>query len=294
MRSATTTLSIGSIVAAAVGCGFTGDQEAHPAADSLAEAAPDPVVVERSLETKVDEEAPLPGILAHVPTRPEAWPDTVGLLMPRRLDEPGIETIEGFFVYLPPGFPEQEEEWPVLFYLHGRSLRGDDLDLLKRYGIPSLIEDGFQPPFIVVAPQLPDGQRWVDTERMWTVLERAIDPYPIDDDRVYVTGYSMGAGGTWRFAAAHAGRLAAAIPISATTPVPSEMWADALEDLPMLVYHGDADELAPYEPALEMVSYLEERGVPIALVTIRAGSHSIVQEVYGDPELYLWLLAHER
>lgn len=227
--------------------------------------------------------------------RDPALPDTVGVLLPRRLDDPDRETIENFYLYLPPGFGDDDREWPVLLYLHGRSLRGDDLALVKKYGIPSRIDRGHQLPFLVVAPQLPDGQRWVDMDRLWELLDEAVlDRYPVDDERIYVTGYSMGGGGAWRFAAAHADRLAAAIPISATTPAPTEDWAKRLEHLPLRVIHGDADTDAPYAPAVTMVDYLRARDVDVELVTIEGGTHNIVEQVYADPGLYAWLLRHER
>lgn len=234
------------------------------------------------------------GILERAPRDP-AWPDSVGRLLPRRLDEPDRVTIENYFLYLPPGFDAEDRDWPVLVYLHGRSLRGDDLDLVTRYGIPSLLARGRQLPFIVFAPQLPDGQHWVDVDRAWELLdETVLDRYPVDEDRIYVTGFSMGGGGAWRFAVRHADRLAAAVPISASTPPPSEAWTEALSDLPMLVYHGDEDALAPYEPAVAMVEHLREAGQEIDLVTLEGEGHGIVQDVYRNPELYIWLLAHER
>lgn len=250
----------------------------------------------RPRDPETEGTAAFSGILERRRERDPSWPDSVGRLLPRRYDDPERVTIENYFLYLPPAFGmDEDREWPVLLYLHGRSLRGDDLALVKRYGIPSLIERGYQFPFIIVSPQLPDMQHWVDVERMWDLLdEEVLEEYPVDDERVYVTGFSMGAGGTWRFVYRYADEVAAAILISATTPRPTEAWAEALEGLPMLVYHGDADAFVPYESAVEMVDFLRERGLPIELITLEGEGHGIVQDVYRDPDLYQWLLAHER
>lgn len=260
--------------------------------DSASAVAPDPPAV---TDGSIVADGSTPAIVAPVAVPGPVGADTVGVLLARRLDDPDRETIENFYVYLPPGFGEDDREWPVLLYLHGRSLRGDDLTLVKKYGIPSRIERGHHLPFIVIAPQLPDGQRWVDTDRMWELLEEAVlERYPVDADRIYATGYSMGGGGAWRLAEAHADELAAAIPISATTPSPSERWASRLADLPVRVIHGDADVDAPYEPARTMVEYLRGRGVRVELITIEGGTHNIVEQVYSDPALYEWLLSHTR
>jgi predicted esterase len=286
--------------------------DAPPPAASLPVAEPPPTMgpappapsatdlVAPSTETLGDELAmpaslASPDVLFRVDAPDPARPDSVGRLLPRRLDDPDRETIERYYLYLPPGVGQDARTWPVLLYLHGSSLRGDDLERVKRYGIPAMIEQGYQLPFIVLAPQLPAGQRWVDTDRMWTLLDEVVlRHYPVDRRRLYATGYSMGGGGTWRFAYAHAAKLAAAVPISATTPEPSEAWADHIADLPVRAYHGDADPDAAYAAAAALVDYLRARGARVDLVTIEGAGHDIVTQVYADPALYLWLLSHER
>jgi predicted peptidase len=64
-----------------------------------------------------------------------------------------------FFVYLPRGYGERSEPWPLLLFLHGNGERGDakaDLDFLLVNG--PLYEAWIQKrdvPFVIVAPQLP-------------------------------------------------------------------------------------------------------------------------------------------
>jgi predicted peptidase len=64
-----------------------------------------------------------------------------------------------FFVYLPRGYSEAAEPWPMLLFLHGNGERGDakgELDFLLVNG--PLYEAWIQKrdlPFLIVAPQLP-------------------------------------------------------------------------------------------------------------------------------------------
>ena len=64
-----------------------------------------------------------------------------------------------FFLYLPRGYAESTEAWPLLLFLHGNGERGDaksDLDYLLANG--PLYEAWIQKrdlPFVIVAPQLP-------------------------------------------------------------------------------------------------------------------------------------------
>ena len=63
-----------------------------------------------------------------------------------------------YFVYLPPGF-EQQDKWPVILFLHGNGERGDgkaELDYVLKHG--PLFEAWCQRrdlPFVIISPQMP-------------------------------------------------------------------------------------------------------------------------------------------
>lgn len=59
---------------------------------------------------------------------------------------------------------------PVLIFLHGRSLSGNNLDMVKRYGVIHEIEKGRKIPAIVVAPQVQAGKSW-EPEKVLSVLQ---------------------------------------------------------------------------------------------------------------------------
>ncbi|HEY5562096.1 MAG TPA: hypothetical protein VIK72_10145 [Clostridiaceae bacterium] len=65
------------------------------------------------------------------------------------------------------------------------------------------IEDNVEIPFIVVAPRIPrylkyqDSTNWIEIhELVIKMLDEVIQELPIDEDRIYLTGFSMGAFGT--------------------------------------------------------------------------------------------------
>jgi len=63
-----------------------------------------------------------------------------------------------YWRYLPAGYREDGgKRWPLLIWLHGRSLRGDDLERVTRYGPPSFLDERDDFPFVAVCPQLPRG-----------------------------------------------------------------------------------------------------------------------------------------
>ena len=57
--------------------------------------------------------------------------------------------------YFPENYEERKTKLPIVFFLHGVGERGEDLDLVEANGIPKLIKNGKNFPFITVAPQCP-------------------------------------------------------------------------------------------------------------------------------------------
>ena len=49
---------------------------------------------------------------------------------------------------------------PLILFLHGRGESGDDLDLVKLYGLPAVLERGDEVPALVIAPQCPAESDW--------------------------------------------------------------------------------------------------------------------------------------
>ena len=219
--------------------------------------------------------------------------DTTGMLLPREFDSGGNPSlVHGYLLYLPAGI--ETRSWPLIVYLHGRSLRGDNLSLLTRYGLPDRLQDDESFPFIVVAPQLPGDQSWTDTDRLTALVHDVAARYPVDRSRIYLIGYSMGAGGVWREAVAHPELFAAAAPAAALTPEPSDVIASALADLPIRIYHGTADEAAPFARAEAMAEALERAGVDVTFSVFQGADHGELTHIYKEDELYGWLLEHQR
>lgn len=96
-----------------------------------------------------------------------------------------------YLLFLPATYATQEQSrWPLILYLHGGSLRGDDLERLKTLGLPHKLEGEPDFPFVVVSPQCPAGEIWTDAEAVDALLEQVTHDYRIDPKRVYITGHA--------------------------------------------------------------------------------------------------------
>lgn len=58
-----------------------------------------------------------------------------------------------FWVYTPQDYRQYERTTPLILFLHGASLRGNDLDRVLRYGPLDAVRKGLQIPAIIVAPR---------------------------------------------------------------------------------------------------------------------------------------------
>ncbi|HEV2883249.1 MAG TPA: prolyl oligopeptidase family serine peptidase, partial [Pyrinomonadaceae bacterium] len=126
-------------------------------------------------------------------------------------------------------------------------------------------------------------------------LTRLIDDFTsknaIDPGRIYLTGHSMGARGTWTLAAHHPEQFAAIVPV-ADGPQDLSL-ATRLKNVPVWTFHGTKDDLAPFERTEQFVKALQQNGGQVKFTPLPDRDHFIL-DVYENREIYDWLLQHKR
>ena len=105
---------------------------------------------------------------------------------------------------------------PLVILLHGNSLCGRDLNMVRKYGTIDAIEKGRNLDAYVIAPQNPGGA-W-KPEKVKLVMDWVINNKKIDTNRIYVLGMSLGGYGTIDFVATYHDRIAAAMALCVLTP----------------------------------------------------------------------------
>src|SRR3990172_4271908 len=70
-----------------------------------------------------------------------------------------VEAAIDYLLYLPPDY-KARPKWPLVVFLHGSGERGYDLELVRRAGLPKLIEYGERLPFVLISPQCPRDRGW--------------------------------------------------------------------------------------------------------------------------------------
>lgn len=120
-----------------------------------------------------------------------------------------------FWLYTPEEYEEGGHPLPVVIFLHGASLCGNNLERVRRYGTLDALEKGKIIPAYVVAPQNPGGA-W-NPRKLNDLLEWMKAHYPVDTTRVYVLGMSLGGYGTLDFVGTYPQKVAAAMALCGGT-----------------------------------------------------------------------------
>lgn len=200
-----------------------------------------------------------------------------------------------YLLHLPPGYGhEPNKRWPFILFLHGLGERGDHishLDRLKLHGLPKLLDERADFPFIVASPQCPGGSWWPhEVDGLNTLLDNVMEQYAVDGRRVYLTGLSMGGFGTWSLATLYPERFAAIAPICGGG-VPALV--GALKNTPVWAFHGALDEVVPLIASESMVSALRACGGDVRFTVYPDLQHDSWSVTYDNHELYDWFLEQQ-
>jgi predicted peptidase len=196
-----------------------------------------------------------------------------------------------YLLALPRGYAKSKtKRWPFVVFLHGRGERGNDLELVKRHGLPKLIAEGREFPFVTIAPHCPDDEWW-NYPALEAFIDDAVKRYRCDPTRIYLTGLSMGGFATWALAQHRPSHYAAILPICGGGEVRQ---AAGLRDLSVWAFHGARDEVIPLERSQEMIAAIKAAGGKPRLTVYPKAGHDAWTKTYANEKIYSWLLAQRR
>ena len=178
---------------------------------------------------------------------------------------------------------------PLVVFLHGRSLCGTDLNRVMKYGTMAAIKRGLELDAYAIAPQNPGGA-W-NPDKIIKLVDWVAERYPIDTDRVYVLGMSLGGYGTIDFTAAYPNRVAAAIAMCGGG---SRRDLSGLNQVPLWILHGTADAAVSVNESRKVKNKMEAAGsTPLLRYEEWPGvDHGTYARMFYHPLTYEWLFKH--
>ena len=190
-----------------------------------------------------------------------------------------------YLAYTPANYDSTKSDlYPVIIYLHGRSVSGTDLNRVRRYGLPYFLDKGKKLDFIVIAPQCPWRKNWASEDWLDTLYSEVCTKYRVDSSMVYLTGMSLGGFGTWELANRYPHKFAAIAPLCGGA---KDEWVENLTHLPIWVFHGVKDSQVSVSRSDRMVEALKAYEAPVVYSRFAEKGHDI-HSVYNDDNLYEW------
>jgi predicted peptidase len=213
---------------------------------------------------------------------------------------------------------DADTKYPLVIFLHGAGGRGTDNEAHytrgNTFGTHIWIMPEHQAKWLcfVVAPQT--DQSWTpregDDERfaplveepdsgltptarmVLELVEALAEEYPIDTDRLIITGQSMGGGGVWYLLTRCPDMFAAAIPVCGIWAEPAI--APAIAHVPLWIFHGEQDRPVPVDVSRAMVEALKAAGGNPAYTEYAGVGHDSWGWAYTEPALVPWAMAQRR
>ncbi len=213
-------------------------------------------------------------------------------------------------VFVPRDYDPQKE-WPVTLFLHGAGERGSDGLIQTNTGLGTSIRMFSERwPTIAVFPQVPNGMAWqgLPSEVAIAALDATIEEFIVDESRIYLTGLSLGGNGTWYLGYHYPEKFAAMVPICGFIQFPPGLPSflpDSSEDpykdlaltiseIPIWIFHGDADNVVSVEESRKMAAALESVGADVRYTEFPGVGHNAWDPAYSMEELSTWLMSQRK
>lgn len=203
------------------------------------------------------------------------------------------------------------EKYPLVVFLHGSGERGSDNEKQLTHGAstfsnPANID---KYPSYVVFPQCKE-RTWTDKFSAQSFMPGAPEPqitkqeeaivdmiaeltakYPIDRNRIYIVGISMGGIATYDLACRYPDLFAAAVPICGA--VNPERLPEA-KDVNFMIFHGEEDDQIPSICGREAYKSLSAAGANVDYIEFAGVGHDCWSAAFNYPNLLPWLYSQSK
>lgn len=212
---------------------------------------------------------------------------------------------------------DKNTKYPLVLFLHGAGLRGNDNEQQLMLGA-SLFLNGKNRkkyPAIIVIPQCPIDSKWPSSTTkpgsfpikfifnytepaMWPLKaanELVIgiaDSAHVDKSRIYITGFSMGGMGTFESVFRYPNLYAAAIPIcGGGNP---NAYDNRVQNTAFWIFHGADDAVVSVKHSQEMVARLKALKIPVKYTEYPGVNHNSWDNAFADPNYLKWMFMQKR
>ncbi len=203
-------------------------------------------------------------------------------------------------------------KYPLVIFLHGSGERGNDNDAQLKWGVSNFATDENMKlhPALVIAPQCPANTTWANffytqnstalqlkptptkpMELVIALIKELTKTLPVDTNRIYITGLSMGGYGTYDAIARYPNLFAAAVPVCGGGDTSK---ASTIVKIPIWIFHGAEDAAVSPLYSLEMLQALTKAGAHPGFTQYPEVGHFSWIAAYSDTMMLEWLFRQHK
>lgn len=199
-------------------------------------------------------------------------------------------------------------KYPLVIFLHGSGERGHDNEAQLKWGVMNFATDEnmIRHPALVIAPQCPEKTGWSNFTRndmrqqptaakpmelLIGLIHQLIKTMPVDTNRIYITGLSMGGYGTYDAIERYPNLFAAAVPVCGAGDTSK---ARSIAHIPIWIFHGADDPAVNPIYSLEMLEALTKAGAHPGFTQYPEVGHFSWLGAYSDPLMIEWLFRQHK
>ncbi len=200
-------------------------------------------------------------------------------------------------------------KYPLVIFLHGSGERGDDNEAQLKWGVQNFATDKNMVlhPCLVIAPQCPLNEGWANfadrnrnqmqstpsmpMQLLVALIRETITKLPVDTNRIYITGLSMGGYGTFDAIELYPNLFAAAVPVCGGGDVSK---ASVITHIPIWIFHGAEDPAVNIINSVDMNAALMKAGAHPGLTIYPETGHFSWLAAYSDEHMMEWLFRQHK
>lgn len=215
------------------------------------------------------------------------------------------DTEQPYGLYLPKKY-NPKKKYPLVIMLHGAG-SNHRLSLRRVFGKSNAngendVETSRYFPewadvdYIVASPfaRGTAGYQGIPEKDVYDVLADVKRRFSVDEDRTYLTGLSMGGGGTLWIGTSRPDIWAAIAPVCPAPPKGTDDLAPNLLNVPAHFFHGDKDPAVPVAVSRDWTKRLKELGSKVEYIEYPGVEHNSWENAYKDEFIFSWFNQFKR
>jgi len=228
------------------------------------------------------------------------------------------KSVIGFYEFKPSGYnADSTYNYPLLIFLHGIGERGNgtsELSMALKSSFAKIlfngatmkfVVNGRQYAFVVLIPQMSKVYKNWQNFYVDAMIGYARQNLKIDTNKIFITGWSLGGGGAWKYATAsveNASKLAGIIPVG-PAPDYTDICNLATGKVAVWAYHARDDASVPLHYTEDAITGINacRPAIPALITYYPFGGHPFVADHAYDtlnntqyPNIFQWMIGTSR